>query len=529
MESLGAQNRQLDNLLVRLTRADDAAAALDEPSAPRTLPASPDGLEKLPPETRASVLYRHLRDIRATGVGPRVRLERMASLGPLIADTANALTAQSVTATDRRIAISMPIALLKCRYDIKRQALVLSLRESHGDTALVTDSLLATFSGLFDLLTCYWLQHLPPPERLWGELHALYLLSHQVGAGAGSPPTTAVLREVRNAYLKPLLLGTLNPSRFNVGEIRQLIGFVSDHVSHARLGGGHGLFSVDPRCDRPPIYAVRDRDRERSVSLCTKNLVGMLDTARLTARLREDMRRYWSSEQIRSEYHQRTDERVELVFGLEAAHQLFTGCVDDDDFLSHLGARDAGQRLIAQAPIELHSATCIDRSPSGVRLQLTGAPESLGPGELVALLHNGAPQCRLGIIRWTQLTPSLDSVAGIQWLPDPGRPCGTAAVTGKSATPYFRSFLVPGAAHGAWDLLAPSGILKVGGLLHLMDHAGEMDLSITAVADTTPQISRFHTAPADLGCVAATAPVIQAPAIRQAHAGHGSARTASAI
>lgn len=498
MDPLVAPSRALEDILVRLTQADDAAAVLDEPNAPRTLPGTLVGTETLPPELRAAALYRHLRDIRATCAGPRIRLERMAWLGPLVTETANVLATQSAAASDRRTAISMPIALLKCRYDINRQALIQSLRAPRTDAALTPDALLATFAGLFDLLASYWMQHLPPPERFWGELHALYLLSGQMGPDSGipNPPSAVLLREIRSAYLKPLLLGTLNPARFTVGEIRQLIAFVSEHVPRAKLGVTHGLFSVDLDGNRPPIYKVRDRTRERSVALCTKRLVAMLDhpEARLTARLKEDLRRYWSSEQVRSEYHQPTDDRVELVFGLEAAHQLLTGCVDDDDFLGQLGAREAGQRVIARAPIELHSASCTNRSPSGARLLLAGSPES-DPGELVALLQSGEPQCRLGIVRWTQLTPKLDVVAGVQWLPDGSRPCGTAAMIGKSAsTPYFRSFLLP-AVNGGWDILAPSGILKLGDRLHVISSAGEMDLSIAALADMTFHVSRFHTSP----------------------------------
>ncbi len=498
MEQSSAQDRQLDDILFRLSHADDAVAALDEPLAPIGLPGGIDGIERLPPDIRAAALYRHLREIRATGVGPRLRLERAISLSPMVIETVNALMAQPVATADRRLAISMPIALLKCRYDIKRQAVVQSVRQPRVDAALVADSILATFTALFDLLVCYWIQHLPPLERFWAELHALYQLTGHAGPdNRGKAVSMAARKAVRNAYLKPLLLGSLAPARFNVGEIRQLVGFVEQHVSLARLGATNGLFSIDPGAGRPPTYAVRDKAKDRSLSLCTRRLVGVLDNPKinLSPSLREDLRRYWSDEQVRSEHHQRTDERAEIVFGLEAAHQLLTGCVDDDDFLGHLGAQEAGQRVIAQAPIELHSATCVDRSLSGARLQMAGAPEALRPGELVALLLTSAPQCRLGIIRWTQLTPKLDSVAGIQWLPDASRPCGTAATAGKRAsTPYFRSFLIPPAtACGPRELLAPTGILKTGDRVHLITHEGEMDLSITDVADMTFHVSRFRT------------------------------------
>jgi hypothetical protein len=62
-------------------------------------------------------------------------------------------------------------------------------------------------------------------------------------------------------------------------------------------------------------------------------------------------------------------------------------------------------------------------------------------------------------------------------------------------TPYFRSFLIPTSpTHGPWELLAPTRVLKSGDHLHLITHEGEMDVSVTAVADMTFHVSRFHTA-----------------------------------
>lgn len=502
MERSAGQDRHLEDILFRLARADETVAALYERCAPTSLPARIEGIEKLPPDMRAAALYRHLREIRATGVGPRIRLERIVDLSPSIAATVNALLMQRVAPADRRLAISMPIALLKCRYDIQRQAVVQSVREPSTAASLMAATILATVTALFDLLVCYWLQHLPLPERFWGELHALYHLANRVGAdrraGAQELWTTATRREIRNAYLKPLLLGSLGPARFNAGEIKQLVGFVERHASRARLGASRGLFRIDLGSSRPPTYAVRDnRAKPHELLLCTRGLVEILDAPEsgLSPPLRADLRRYWGSEQLRSEHHQRTDERAEIVFGLEMAHQLLTGCVDDDDFLGHLGARDAGPRPLSQAPLELHPATCVDRSLSGARLQMAGAPEALQPGQVAALIPAGAPGCRLGIVRWTQLTPTLDSVAGIQWLPDASRPCGIAVMAGAhAATPYFRSFLISAAPkQSPWELLAPTGILKPGDHLHIITHEGEMDLSITAVADMTFHVSRFQT------------------------------------
>jgi hypothetical protein len=500
MEPSAVLDRQLDDILGRLTRPDDAVAALDEEHAPACLPNRVEDIERLPPEIRASSLYHHLREVRATSTEPRPRLARIAHLAPLITETVAALMAQPVAASNRRLAISLPIALLKCRYDITRQAVAQSVRQPIPDLPLATDCILATFDALLDLLVCYWLQHLSPPERFWGELHALYLLANHVldsRTDGARQHRTEVSLAIRNAYLKPLLLGSLNPTRFNTGEIKQLVGFVTRHAPLARLGAAKGLFRIDPMCNRPPSYAVRNAANNTSISLCTRDLVKLVssDGANLTHRLKMDLHRYWSSEQVRSEPHQHTNEHVEIVFGLEAAHQLLTGCVDDDDFLGHLGSRDSGQRVIAKPPIELHSAICVDRSPSGARLQLTGTPAALHPGELVALLLAGEPQCRLGIVRWTQLTPKLDSVAGLQWLPDCVRPCGTAAVGNAHAiTPYFRTFLIPvESAHDSWELIAPTGILKPGCQVHLISHQDDVNLFIKAVVDMTFHVSRFHT------------------------------------
>lgn len=516
MEPPAVQGHHFDEILSRLTRADDPATALDEQETPFSPPQRIENIEKLPPGLRASSLYHHLREIRATCAEPKVRLAHATRLAPLISETVTALMAQPKAAADRRLAISLPIALLKCHYDIAKQATAQSARLPFPDIPLIEDCILAALNALLDLFVCYWLQHLPPPERFWGELHALYLLASQVPRNSADgmrkhkadtrqrKPRKANTRTqkseasqaIRAAYLKPLLLGSLNPTRFNTGEIKQLVSFVASHAPLARLGAAKGLLRIDPTCNRPPSYARTTAD-DNGVSLCTRRLIAAIgaDDVKLTARLKTDLHRYWSSEQVRSEPHKRANQRVEIVFGLEAAHQLLTGCVDDDDFLVHLGCQDVAQRIIATPPVELRAATCIDRSPSGARLRLTGAPEVLRPGELVALLLTGESQCRLGIIRWTQLTPKLDSVAGLQWLPESIHPSGAAAVGGAlTPTPYFRTFFLPAAsALDSSELIAPTGTLKPGDRVHLVTHQGDLNLVIANIVDMTFHVSRFGT------------------------------------
>ena len=84
---------------------------------------------------------------------------------------------------------------------------------------------------------------------------------------------------LRAAYLKPQLLGQLNPARFRAAEIRQIAAFLERYADRAQLGKAEGLLCIDPDSSRPPAYFSRQKSPQ-CWRLCVRGLVDALDDGR---------------------------------------------------------------------------------------------------------------------------------------------------------------------------------------------------------------------------------------------------------
>jgi hypothetical protein len=477
----------LERILNRLAR--HAGPAPRTPPSPESSPHW-EALELLAPAARAAALDRILRGNLQLADQPRAHRERLFDPKPLLFTTAEELLARPVSAHPREAA-ALPIALLSAQYEVELRA-VHSCSRARADFDLLATFIAAALTSLWQLLLGYWRRQLPVPERLWNELHALYQLACATRIerpGASHPRALGI----RTTYLKPLLLGSLNPTRFRGAEIKQIAAFLDCYADRARLGGKAGLLVVDPDSARPPGYAGK-QDVTGCSRLCVRGLVQALDedaTNRglLVPRLVRDLGRYWTRVQVRGELHRRAEDRVQLAVGLERAHRALTGCEDDDSFPEHLSPATAATAGHGADRSWLH-ARYRDRSAAGAQLRLRGTPEQISPGGLVAALE--ATGWRLGLLRWTQLTPEFDTSAGLHWLPDGFEPAAVRNLDLSLPAPFLRAFLLPGtAAERDHELILPSGMFKPADYVRARTVGTEVSLSLTAVLDMTFHITRF--------------------------------------
>ena len=477
----------LERILNRLARPPGTVSRT--PPLPESSPHW-ETLELLAPKARAGALERILRGNLLLADNPRANGERLLDPRPLLFATAEELLAHPVSDHPREAA-APPIALLNAQYEIELRA-IHSCSRARADFDLLATFIEAALATLWQLLLGYWRRQLVVPERLWGELHALYQLACATSierAGANHPRAPGI----RIAYLKPLLLGSLNPTRFRSAEIKQIAAFLDCYADRARLGGKGGLLLVDPDSTRPPGYFGKQEATGCS-RLCVRGLVQALDedaTDRglLVPRLVRELGRYWTRRQVRGELHRRAGEPIRLAVGLERAHRALTDCEDDDRFpeqLSPAGTETAGP---GADRAWLH-ARYRDRSAAGAQLRLRGTPAQISPGELVAALEPSG--WRLGLLRWTQLTPEFDTSAGIHWLPEAFEPAAVRSLDPLLPAPFLRAFLLSGTAAGRdHELILPSGMFKPADQVRARTAGAEVSLSLTAVIDMTFHIARF--------------------------------------
>lgn len=481
-------NDALRALLTRLARPEwSATGAACEPSDP--VAPNPDALLLLPPGQRAEALCRQLWAGRSLADVRGGQRQRLLEGKPLLLRTARELLGQP-SGGDPRKAATLPIRLLNTQYQLEVAAARGACSVRFG-IDLLGSYASAALDTLFELLLAYWHHYLPPPERLWNEAHALYQLACLQGIDTpGAAPPDAAAQAIRTAYLKPLLMGSLNPARHRPAEIRQIAAFVDRNAERAQLGSSDGLLCIDPESTRPPTYAG-GRDPPGCWRLCVRGLVQALDqdTAAdtgLMPRLKRDLGRYWTRRQVRSELHRRTAQPSSVTVGLEAAHQLFTGCGDDDSLLEHLPPAPA---LARRYPTAI-AAHCIDRSGTGAgfRLEAT-AQEAVLPGTFIAAFIGDEPDCRLGLIRWARKEADSGMVAGAQWLPPRLQPCAVQRLEPSRATPLLRAFVRCDGAVG--ELVAPPGIFQPGDRVAIHTGHGRLSAALTTLSESTFHVARF--------------------------------------
>ncbi len=478
----------LGRILRRLARDDG-----DTKHAQQVTEPSPhwDDLTAKPAVVRAVVLERALRASLPLADNPKGHCERILAPKSLLLSTTEELLANP-SSDHPREAAAVPIALLNAQYEIELRAV------RHCAVAARDDTLLATYieaamSTLWPLLLAYWRRQLVVPDRFWGELHALYQLACERGIEDHEEALPPAL-DIRVAYLKPLLLGSLNPTRYRSAELKQIAAFLDTYALRARLGNPSGLLLVDPNSSRPPGY-IGKQHTDGCWRLCVRGLVQALDEDAagqklLVTRLARDLGRYWTRRQIRGELHRRSVEQTALAVGLETVHKALTGCEDDDCFPDHLSPT----ARLPTAPRIRHpwvQAVIADQSTTGAQFRLHGTPEQISPGALIAAQHRAG--WRLGIVRWTQLTPEFDTAAGVQWLPDGFQPAAVHSLEPDRPTPSVRAFLRPiGSDEQDVELILPVGMFNPADAVHARLADREYLLSLTAVVDLTFHIARCH-------------------------------------
>ncbi len=485
-------NDVLGALLTRLARPEwSAAGAAREPSHLGS--PNPDALRLLPPSQRAEALCRQLGASSLLAEAPGAQRQRLLEGKPLLLATARELLGRP-SGDDLRKAAALPIRLLNAQYQLEVAAVRWSCSAGFG-IDLLGSYATAALDTLFELLLAYWHHQLPPPERLWNEAHALYQLACLQGLDTpGDIPRDARTQTLRTAYLKPQLLGSLNPARYRPAELRQVAAFVDRHADRAQLGGAEGLLCIDPESARPPTYVSR-RDPPGCWRLCVRVLVQALDQdaateASLMPRLKRDLGRYWTRRQVRSELHRRTAQGAVVTIGLEAAHQLLTGCGDDDALLECL-APSAAARAAPRCHETALAMLCIDRSGAGARFRLErGAAEAVLPGAFIAACIGDEPDCQLGLIRWVRRDADFHAMAGAQWLLPAPRPCAVQRLEPLPETPLLRAFFHADAT-GSGTLLVPAGIFKPTDRIAIHSGDGLRSAVITAVIDSTFHVSHF--------------------------------------
>lgn len=480
-------------------------------------------LDELPRTNVAEVLnrlYRAMPEIAALDCEPRVKIDMLNLLRPVILQYTDHLTVRIAISEKTTKQVSLALALLR---NLARgyKTIIVGLQPAGADyRLLLADAIEDAISVLAKMLVTCWQCFLAPPANLWREIHALYLLARSRDCAAPIPLSNQALGP-RAAYLRILLMAAAEPARFTAADLKRLQAFLETHAHFATLEepADNALFVIDTDSDQGPLLNAKrpasGRPAEGLLGLRSGDLVTYIDRHAHTAdlplprRLIPQLRRYWSSEIMREEDHVDDHGKVAVVFGLTRLHRLLTASRNIGEYAARCqvlqASAAAGQpgsmpalnpleiptRIWHDAPdndappsatwlqpsranpddpiqytplvatlgedlIQPTAATRINTSEKGACLELAAPPDHLAPGELVGINTAEDQQWRVGLVRWTRTTASLTRLLGIQFLSIDITPCAVAMVRGNTPQATYFPGLILDQSGDAADLLVPS-------------------------------------------------------------------------
>lgn len=242
-----------------------------------------------------SLLYQSLPEIARLKVAPEQRLEMLEYLRPAVHQAIQGLSNQFlnqplILPDAARKAATVAQALQKHMangYLVTSRDLVLKTKTGPEVGESMARAIHRGLTGLGLLLLRSYQLYLPVPERLWQELHSLYLLAEQLQLHRqpvpDSLPHHTGLHTIERSYLRLLLLASAHPNQLRQEEVSATYNALEELAPLAQLtlhqqeDQRGQLFVVDLESNQGPLYRARLSSEAREIR--------ELDTSQLVARL----------------------------------------------------------------------------------------------------------------------------------------------------------------------------------------------------------------------------------------------------
>lgn len=354
-----------------------------------------------------SLLYQSLPEIARLKVAPEQRLEMLEHLRPAVHQAIQGLSNQFlnqplILPDPARKAATVAQALQKHMangYLVAARDLILTTKAGSAMAEPLACAIHRGLTGLGLLLLRSYQLYLPVPERLWQELHGLYLLAEQLQLHRQSVPDPLPhhggLYTVERSYLRLLLLAAAHPNQLRQEEVNAAYNALEELAPLAQLTRYQQehqgqLFAVDLDSDQGPQYRSRLSDQTREIrELDASQLVATLeadssDSGRsagarnrfgLLAPLTEHLIKSWNLLAQRSFERQAGRGQLEVTVGLSNLHfQL----ADQQPFKLFLNQGSATQNEDAGLFAKLRGATTAksleEDDPWGEAFDVGGSP-----------------------------------------------------------------------------------------------------------------------------------------------------------
>lgn len=473
MMGLGQQKHLtdlLDKIKVKAPQASLNDFALKTPDS------AEEWISNLPasnPVSTAVELYKALPQLTALSIDAAVKRELLDIFFPVVMSSTRHLLRNPLNKETAK-AVSLAQALLKLLYE-GYKLLVHNFGEKMrtAEAPETRKNLAQCIHHAGHVLSHLQLNslslYLGQPGFLWRDLHTLY----QLACKFELQNDVISAREMQDAsihtiYVKQLLLSCTRPNHFSRHELNFVFQELDFWSSLARLepGSKGALFIVDPGSDRPPTYLDEAPASAASLILDTSALVEFLNNIisgkndrnlfsdRISRRVIKDLTRQWGEKLTRKHTHIKDNAKVMVAFGLTSTVCMLAKTDSFEQFLLLCGQqnRDAGAIKAARhgpdndvwsdafdasksqspnpddpiiyttneklrpAKLVLMRGIRVNTSLNGACIELLDEhAETAQPGAPIAVRAKGANDWSAGIVRWKHVTPTLNTICGLQF------------------------------------------------------------------------------------------------------------------
>ena len=420
-------------------------------------------------------LYRALPVAAKLDIDPNTKMDILDSLAPTVIRSTECLM-QSQLNQDTAKAISLGQALIRQVYEGYKLVIYQLGKQADITSTTAVSALAKSILNACNVLAKIQLNslshYLQQPSYFWRELHALHLLALQLDiADLDIANPMGINTSISKVYLKLLLFYCTRPNHFSNYELRFVYTELDFWSSLAELHRGNkgGLFAIDPSSNRGAVYADEIEKHSGNIILDTFNLVKFLNSIldenndslfsdRISRRVIKDLVRPWGEKIKRQETHIRDHAEVTITRGFTSIICMLSRTDSFENFLllcgQKLPAPEPGVRGVNRTddvwgtsfePIDSHPGDPVfytplrtnkprlrltrgirtDISLNGACIELADDKNELQPGEPIAVRTKGNPRWVAGIVRWKHISPSLNTVCGLQF---PTRNCTPAAI-----------------------------------------------------------------------------------------------------
>ncbi len=433
-------------------------------------------------------------------------------------------------------AVSLGQALTRHIYRGYKSLVIKLGREEHSGSQQLNQCILRSCQLLAQIQRNSLTHYMARPSYFWRDLHGLYLLACELQIEHHKNHRNESSGSIHNIYLKLLLINCTRPNHFSNYELNYIyteLDFWSS-MTDLRRGSRGGLFVIDTSSNQGPVYSDNTAQKPNHFILDTFNLVKFLNNSlleksnhnlfsdRISRRVLVDLARQWGEKIIRRETHILDQAKVNLACGLNSTVCMLAKTESFDAFLKLCGQPTNDQPLTVDRtpkslagrnlddpivfvgpstkPIKVNplQGLRINTSLNGACIELMEDQAAMQPGKTIALQTSTNQRWTAGIVRWKQITPSLNVICGIQF---PAKYSAAAAIrsfkrSDNANGEFMQAIILSRSSDFTQEtsLLCPALRYQRGGKIQLLTASQQYSAILLEELETTEHLSHFKIA-----------------------------------